>query len=110
MLTRNSKKLLDAVNKLHNNGIQYPNMKDLQTVLTLPKDEIMSTALYLQQIGYIHVDFGKGDTILLIESKHKGNHYKELIHIERMNFIKRSIIVPILVSLVASTLFWLIKK
>ena len=110
MLTRNSKKLLDAIIKLNNQGIKYPSLKELKEILPLSEDEIMGIALYLYENGYVHADFGNGDTILLIESKFKGKYYKELIHIEVMTFIRRSIIVPILVSLAASILFWLIKK
>lgn len=109
MLTRNCKKLLNTINKLHSLGIYYPNMSELKNAISFDEKEIMLTASYLKDNGYIHVDFGDGDTILLIESKFKGKNYKELIWKERKTFLFRSIIVPIAVSLASSTLFWLIK-
>ncbi len=109
MLTKKSKTLLNSLNKLHAKGIDYPNMALLEANTSLTGKEIMLISLYLSEEGYVHVDYGDGDTILLIESKFKGKNYKELIRKERLSFFYRSIIVPIIVSLVASTLFWLIE-
>jgi hypothetical protein len=109
MLTKNSKKLLTVIDELHSKGIESPSMEDILPNTNMPENEIMLTSLYLHENGYVHVDFGDGSTIRLMELKFKGKNYKELIGIERKSFFFRSIIVPIIVSLVASVLFWLIE-
>lgn len=89
-------KLLKAVRKVNDNGNPYPCLTELQPYLSMNKADIMLTAKYLSENNYVHVDYGKGDTIYLIELKFKGKHYLKTRGVENLRFW-----IPIVISVLA---------
>ncbi len=90
------KKLLRAINTLNKRNIEYPTLIDLSTILHMSKSDIMMTAKYLSDNDYVHVDFGDGETIYLIELKFKGKHYVKTRGVENFR-----IWLPIVLSIVS---------
>lgn len=109
MLDKKSKQVLKALNKAKND-IDYVNGSDLLMQYLSEKftrSQIDKVLWYLQSKDYIDCNDG-GDGISNIFLKYKAQNYKEFEWLQTKEFIYKSVIVPILVSISTSTIIYLL--
>ncbi|MHB8035805.1 hypothetical protein CF069_18160 [Clostridium botulinum] len=109
MLDKKSKQVLKSLNKAKNN-VDHVNGSHL-LMEHLPKTftnaEVDRVLLYLQRNNYIECLEGEC-TVLDIYVKYEAQNYKEFERIQTKEFIYKSVIVPILVSISTSGIIYLL--
>ncbi|MBN3403562.1 hypothetical protein EXN54_19505 [Clostridium botulinum] len=109
MLDRKSKQVLKALNKAKNDIGYVSGSKFLMLHLSkkFTHSEVDKILWYLESKGYIECDNGD-DTIFNIFLSYEAQNYKEFEWLETKEFIYKSVIVPILVSISTSGIIYLL--
>lgn len=110
MLDKKSKQILKIINK------QTTNISDIESsnylLQYVPKTydlDLLESVLYnLKSLEYIK--FRKLDNIEAISPTYKGRNYFELSILEIKQFLIKSILVPIIVSMITTTMALFIKN
>lgn len=106
MLNKKSKIVLKTLHKIN---FKYENIDAFCVLLPkMSKDDIEQTLWYLEETGYISCSPTE-DTIWWLEPTYRGEQYKEFKIVELKEFIFKSILVPIFVSVVVSCITVLIS-
>lgn len=108
MLTKLEKQVLKFCIK-HNPKAEN-HSEDILKSVSCSLHELYLCCKNLSKNGYINdlTIFINGDFI--VELTYKGTHYNEFSWLEIKQFILRSILVPIIVSITTTGLLWLINK
>jgi len=105
MLNKKSKIVLKALHKIN---FKYENIDAFCALLPkLSKDDIEQTLWYLEELGYISCSPAE-DTIWWLEPTYRGEQYKEFEFVDFKLFIYKSVIVPIIVSVITAVITMLI--
>ncbi|AUN19076.1 hypothetical protein CGQ39_12535 [Clostridium botulinum] len=109
MLDKKSKQVLNALNKAKNDIDHVNGSRFL--IKHLPKEftnsEIDKILFYLQENNYIEC-CKAGGTILDIYVRYEAQNYKEFEWLQTKEFIYKSVLVPILVSISTSGIIYLL--
>lgn len=109
MLDKKSKQVLKALNKAKNDTDYVDGSKALLPYL--PKNfnnsEVDKTLWYLESKGFIDCYNSEG-SIDCINVKYEAQNYIEFNHIKTKEFIYKSILVPIFVSIFTSCIVYLL--
>lgn len=108
MLDKQSKTILNHLISIadENNMVSgYNNIYSLATKYT--KNQINDSIDYLKENNYLKVEYAERRP-WTIEIKYKGLHYKDFNRIRFNNFFMKSILTPIIVSVITTLLaLWL---
>ena len=108
LLTKDCKKVLNAINKLTIKGNGYTSFMDIiqqfpakeQGKIALQLDNILIELKKLEYITYVGAD----DAIFRISPTYKGISYNEISWLEIKSFVIKSILIPILLTIVTAVI------
>ena len=99
MLNANSRIILK---KLISTKFKYTNIDSFaKTAPRFSKDEIEETLVYLEEEGYIECVYAD-NTVYKLSPTYKGGHYQQFVIAQIKEFLLKSVVVPIGVSIITS--------
>ena len=107
-MTRNQKRMLRFCCK-HYRDTFCIKTEDLDP-LNLPKEEIYTCCKNLYEENYLTRYSSAANHSVFFQLDHKGKHYREINMEELRSFLLRSILTPVLVSLITTLIMLFIKE
>lgn len=109
MLDSLSKKILKYMQTHSDNPSQRyydfdEDLEEIATAVSSDKESVRTAVRYLEENGYIKYIHTKHGTTIGFYLDHKGLRLDEFNRLETLSFLKRSVITPIIVSVLTSIL------
>lgn len=79
------------------------DLDDMAKAFSSDRETVSAALLYLRDSGYIKYEYSHG-VLICFYLDHKGLHKREMDKKRRLDFIKRNILTPILVSFLTAAL------
>lgn len=105
-----SKKVLTYMQKEPQNIYYFQfDLDQMANSLSADTEALRAAVRYLEENGFIKYQRTTSGHTLGFYLDHKGLHYEELSKIEKIDFLKKSVLVPILVTMATNGIIALLK-
>lgn len=106
-MDKNSKKILDYL--IDKGGCSYEvfvgdPLQQLTSFLSTSEEDLMANVKFLNELGYLEITHAPNNQILAFSLTHQGRNYKDFKYEKIKNHLVKSVLVPLLVSLLTAFL------